>query len=127
IPYYIKFEFLHKNKLENHYPALFEQILGERSFLDNLSLEFQTEDLPNLEFKSVQNAKDFIYFYTDKIRNNIAHQNSTFSVGGDSFEDCVKHFKVITLKIFNKFVEYNELYTADDLDLRQNIIDSVLE
>ncbi|MDG4524445.1 HEPN domain-containing protein [Streptococcus suis] len=124
---YVRFEYLHKTKLEKYYPALFKQILGEEEFLDRLSLEFQTEDLPNLEFKSVQNAKDFIHFYTDKIRNNIAHQNSTFSVGGDSFEDCVNHFKEITQEIYKKFIEYNELGRTDDLDLRKNVLDIVQE
>lgn len=124
---YIRFEFLHKDKLEKHYPALFEQILGEKEFLDNLRLEFKTEDLPDIEFILVQDAKDFIHFYTDKIRNNIAHQNNIFSVGGDSFEDCVKHFKKITENIYDKFIEYNKLDKAVDLDLRKNVLDIVQE
>lgn len=125
---YVRFEFLHKKKLDKYYPALMEQILGERNFLESVDIEFPDTDSDTLgiELREVKNAKDFLSIYTEKIRNSIAHENSQFSVGNTSFEKCVESFKEITNKIYDQFISYNELQNPDRLLflMRDNILDS---
>lgn len=125
---YVKFEFLHKNKLDKYYPALMEQILGIRNFLESVDIEFPDTDSATLgvELREVKNAKEFLSIYTEKIRNNIAHGNSHFSVGNISFDKCVESFKDITNKIYDQFISYNELHDAERLSdiMRDNILDS---
>lgn len=125
---YVRFEFLHKKKLDKYYPALMEQILGIRNFLENVEIEFPDTDSDTLgvELREVKNAKHFLSIYTEKIRNSIAHENSQFSVGSISFEKCVESFKEITNKIYDQFISYNELQDTERLSdiMRDNILDS---
>ena len=125
---YVRFEFLHKKKLDKYYPALMEQILGVRNFLESVEIEFPDTDSDTLgvELREVKNAKHFLSIYTEKIRNSIAHENSQFSVGSISFEKCVESFKEITNKIYDQFISYNELQNPDRLLIlmRDNILDS---
>lgn len=125
---YVRFEFLHKKKLDKYYPALMEQILGIRNFLESVDIEFPDTDSATLgvELREVKNAKEFLSIYTEKIRNSIAHENSHFSVGNISFDKCVESFKDITNKIYDQFISYNELHDAERLSdiMRDNILDS---
>lgn len=125
---YVRFEFLHKKKLDKYYPALMEQILGIRNFLESVEIEFPDTDSDTLgvELREVKNAKHFLSIYTEKIRNSIAHENSQFSVGSISFEKCVESFKEITNKIYDQFISYNELQDTERLSdiMRDNILDS---
>ena len=125
---YVRFEFLHKKKLDKYYPALMEQILGIRNFLESADIEFPDTDSATLgvELREVKNAKEFLSIYTEKIRNSIAHENSHFSVGNISFDKCVESFKDITNKIYDQFISYNELHDAERLSdiMRNNILDS---
>lgn len=124
---YVRFEFLHKKKLDKYYPALMEQILGIRNFLESVDIEFPDTDSATLgvELREVKNAKEFLSIYTEKIRNSIAHENSHFSVGNISFDKCVESFKDITNKIYDQFISYNELDTERLSDImRDNILDS---
>ena len=125
---YVRFEFLHKKKLDKYYPALMEQILGIRNFLESVDIEFPDTDSATLgvELREVKNAKEFLSIYTEKIRNSIAHENSHFSVGNISFDKCVESFKDITNKIYDQFISYNELHDAERLSdiMRNNILDS---
>lgn len=124
---YVRFEFLHKKKLDKYYPALMEQILGIENFLESVEIEFPDTDSDSLgvELREVKNAKDFLSIYTEKIRNSIAHENSQFSVGNTSFEKCVESFKEITTKIYDQFISYNELQNPDRLLslMRENILE----
>jgi len=124
---YVRFEFLHKKKLDKYYPALMEQILGIENFLESVEIEFPDTDSDTLcvELREVKNAKDFLSIYTEKIRNSIAHENSQFSVGNTSFEKCVESFKEITTKIYDQFISYNELQNPDRLSslMRENILE----
>ena len=125
---YVRFEFLHKKKLDKYYPALMEQILGKNDFLESIEIEFPDTDSDTLgvELREVKNAKEFLSIYTEKIRNSIAHENSQFSVGNISFEKCVESFKEITDKIYAQFISYNELQDTERLSfiMRDNILDS---
>lgn len=124
---YVRFEFLHKKKLDKYYPALMEQILGIENFLESVEIEFPDTDSDSLgvELREVKNAKDFLSIYTEKIRNSIARENSQFSVGNTSFEKCVESFKEITTKIYDQFISYNELQNPDRLLslMRENILE----
>mgnify|MGYP000883951792 FL=1 len=124
---YVRFEFLHKKKLDKYYPALMEQMLGERNFLESVAIEFPDTDSATLgvELREVKNAKEFLSIYTEKIRNSIAHENSHFSVGNISFDNCVESFKDITNKIYDQFISYNELQDTERLSdiMRDNILD----
>ncbi|HEL1906595.1 TPA: hypothetical protein TX976_000529 [Streptococcus suis] len=119
---YIRFEFLHKKKLKEYYPSLFEQILGDKDFLSGISLQFTSDMFHNLENRIEQNAQDFLSVYTEKIRNSIAHENSKFYIETDSFVECVDHFKKITQKIYDKFVEHND-FTDLQIRTRENQMD----
>lgn len=124
---YVRFEFLHKKKLDKYYPALMEQILGIENFLESVEIEFPDTDSDTLcvELREVKNAKDFLSIYTEKIRNSIAHENSQFSVGNTSFEKCVESFKEITTKIYDQFISYNKLQNPERLSslMRENILE----
>ena len=123
---YVRFEFLHKKKLDKYYPALMEQILGIRNFLESVDIEFPDTDSATLgvELREVKNAKEFLSIYTEKIRNSIAHENSHFSVGNISFDKCVESFKDITNKIYDQFISYNDLQDTERLSdiMRDNIL-----
>ena len=123
---YVRFEFLHKKKLDKYYPALMEQILGVRNFLESVEIEFPDTDSDTLgvELREVKNAKEFLSIYTEKIRNSIAHENSHFSVGNISFDKCVESFKDITNKIYDQFISYNDLQDTERLSdiMRDNIL-----
>lgn len=119
---YIRFEFLHKKKLKEYYPSLFEQILGDKDFLLRISLHFTSDIFNNLDNRIEQNAQDFLSLYTEKIRNSIAHENSKFYIEDDSFLECVGHFKTITQNIYDKFVEYNN-FSDLQIRTRENQID----
>ena len=124
---YVRFEFLHKKKLDKYYPALMEQILGIENFLESVEIEFPDTDSDTLgvELREVSNAKHFLTIYTEKIRNSIAHENSQFTVENTSFEICVESFKEITTKIYDQFISYNELQNPDRLSslMRENILE----
>lgn len=124
---YVRFEFLHKKKLDKYYPALMEQILGKRNFLESVDIEFPDTDSATLgvELREVKNAKEFLSIYTEQIRNSIAHENSHFSVGNISFDKCVESFKDITNKIYDQFISHNDLQDTERLSdiMRDNILD----
>lgn len=105
---YIRFEFLHKDKLNGYYKDLFQEILGDGDFLDKLIITKKSEDFGgvlNTEIKS--NAATFLYEYTDKIRNSIAHENEKFKIEDfSSFEEIVDTFEYI-------IVEMNEKYQSN--------------
>lgn len=120
---HIHFEFLHKDKLNGYYKDLFHEILGDSEFLSNLNLAQSVNDFGGLLSEQIQsNAATFLYEYTDKIRNNIAHENEKFKIREfSSFDDIVDTFSYIISKI-------NEEYknkTGFDLEekIKLNILD----
>ena len=125
---YVRFEFLHKKKLDKYYQEIMEQIWCIRNFLESVDIEFPDTDSATLgvELREVKNAKEFLSTYTEKIRNSIAHENSRFSVGNISFDKCVESFKDITNKIYDQFISYNDLQDTERLSdiMRDNILDS---
>jgi len=102
---HIHFEFLHKDKLNGYYKDLFQEILGDSEFLNNLELTQNVDDFGGLLNKQIQsNAATFLYEYTDKIRNNIAHENEKFKIGEySSFDDIVDAFYSIIVKIDEEY------------------------
>ena len=63
------------------------------------------DDFGGLLNKQIQsNAATFLYEYTDKIRNNIAHENEKFKIGEySSFDDIVDAFYTIIVTINEKY------------------------
>ena len=116
---HIHFEFLHKGKLNGYYKDLFQEILGDGEFLNNLELTQNIDDFGGLLNKKIQsNATTFLCEYTDKIRNNIAHENEKFKIGEySSFEDIVDSFYYIIVKINEKYKNN----TGFDLEEKINI------
>ena len=102
---HIHFEFLHKDKLNGYYKDLFQEILGDSEFLNNLELTQNIDDFGGLLNKQIQsNAATFLYEYTDKIRNNIAHENEKFKIGEySSFDDIADAFYTIIAEISRKY------------------------
>ena len=122
----IQFHFLHKDKLENYYPDLFEQIFDNRNILNDLRLESKVESRILEERVSVEASK-FLMKFTSEVRNEIAHKNSNFQITDYSFEDCVNNFKVIIKTLdkefkFNK-AKFNDLYPITNTVQPENILD----
>ena len=94
---HIRFEFLHKD--------LFQEILGDSNFLNDLIIIQKSEDFGGLLDTEIQSdAATFLYEYTDKIRNNIAHENEKFKIGDiSSFEEVVDTFEYIIIEITKKY------------------------
>ena len=102
---HIHFEFLHRDKLNGYYKDLFQEILGDSEFLNNLELTQNVDDFGGLLNKQIQsNAATFLHEYTDKIRNNIAHENEKFKIGEySSFDNIVDAFYTIIDKINEEY------------------------
>ena len=102
---HIRFEFLHKDKLNSYYEDLFQEILGDSDFLSNLVLTQKSENFGGLLDTEIQgDAATFLYEYTDKIRNNIAHENEKFKIGEySSFDDIADAFYSIIVKIDEQY------------------------
>lgn len=102
---HIHFEFLHKDKLNGYYKDLFQEILGDSEFLNNLELTQDIDDFGGLLNQQIQsNAATFLCEYTDKIRNNIAHENEKFKIGEySSFDDIADAFYAIIVEIDKKY------------------------
>jgi len=124
---HIRFEFLHKDKLNGYYKDLFQEILGDSDFLNDLILTQKSEDFGGLLDTEIQSdAATFLYEYTDKIRNNIAHENEKFKIGDiSSFKEVVNTFEYIIIEINKKYknntgfdleenIQYNMLETIND-------------
>lgn len=107
---HIRFEFLHKDKLNGYYKDLFQEILGDGEFLNNLILIKKSEEFKSEEFKDIleikiqSNATTFLDNYTEKIRNNIAHENEKFRIENSSFEEIVNTFEYIIVEINEKYI-----------------------
>lgn len=101
---HIRFEFLHKDKLNGYYKDLFQEILGDSDFLSNLVLTQKIEVFgEQLDTKIQRDAATFLYKYTDKIRNNIAHENEKFKIREYSFDDIADAFYSIIIKIDEQY------------------------
>lgn len=101
---HIRFEFLHKDKLNGYYKDLFQEILGDSDFLSNLVLTQKIEVFgEQLDTKIQRDAATFLYEYTDKIRNNIAHENEKFKIREYSFDDIADAFYSIIIKIDEQY------------------------
>lgn len=119
----IKFEFLHKSKLDGYYKDLFELMLGDRDFLSNVKLTESKADFEGLlDVKG--DAFTFLVEYTDKVRNSIAHENEKFQIEGfHSFEKVVDAFLAIISKIIQKY----EAHTGFKFELKaDNLLDEFI-
>lgn len=106
-----KFKFLHGEAIENHYNKLFEDMLGEKYFFNNLKLTLtDDDDSSELETKQTLRASKFIENYTKNVRNNIAHQNYAYktTVSDFSVEQVCYLFLEIIKKISIKFFKHNQ-------------------
>lgn len=103
---HVRFEFLHKNKLNSYYKDLFELLAGDKDLLLNLKITENSNDFDGLlDVKG--DALTFLSEYTDKIRNSIAHQNQEFFIDGfDSFEKIVDSFFLIIETIVEKYEKH---------------------
>lgn len=121
---YIRFEFLHKDKINGYYKDLFQEILGDRDFLDKLKLIQKKDDFnETLDIKVESDAAKFLCEYTEKIRNNIAHGNQKFKVGDDnSFEEIVDTFDYIIIEISKRY-KGKTGFDIDE-DIKSNILDN---
>lgn len=121
---HIRFEFLHKDKLNGYYKDLFQEILGDNNFLNNLILTQKSEDFGGLLDTEIQSdAATFLYEYTDKIRNNIAHENEKFKIGDiSSFEEVVNTFEYIIVEITKKY-KSNTGFDLEE-DAKYNMLDN---
>lgn len=120
----IHFEFLHKAKLNGYYKDIFNQILGDANFLDNLKIPTKVQ----FEDKSINQeytfpASNFISEYTEEIRNEIAHGMSDFSISSrnHSFDYDLNCFKYIINMIKTKYEQYTQ-FSLDEEKL-VNILD----
>ena len=118
---YIRFEFFHENKLNGYYKDLFEQVLGNREFLTELMITTCDDNLsPILETR--QSASQFLIEFTDKVRNNIAHENSEFVLSDDDydFNSVIYRFLQIVKSIEDAYIAY----TAFEISLpKKNLLD----
>lgn len=119
----IKFEFLHKNKLDGYYKDLFELMLGDRNFLSTIKLTEIKADFEGL-LDVEGDAFTFLVEYTDKIRNSIAHENEKFQIEGFfSFEKVVDAFYIIISKMIEKYEEHTGFRFEIKAD---NILDELI-
>lgn len=120
---YIRFEFFHESKLNGYYKDVFEQVLGDRDFLNNLMINTGIDSLSSsLETRQRQNALQFLIDFTGKVRNNIAHENSEFILSDDEygFDSVVSLF----LQIIKSIEETYMLHTGFEISLPQkNLLD----
>ncbi len=121
---HVRFEFLHKNNLNGYYKDLFQEILGDKDFLNNLQLADNEEELKNkIDILIQEDAFKFLSDYVDNIRNNIAHQNEKFRMDTKyQFNKIVDNFYKIILEITEKY----KYHTNFDLDINpgDNILDN---
>lgn len=120
---HIRFEFLHKDKLNGHYKDLFQEILGDSDFLDKIKIELDNGLVSDVDKKWNSNAATFLYQYTDEIRNNIAHENEKFKISDiSSFEQVVDIFQSIIVNISERY----KSHTGFDLekDTSKNLMDN---
>jgi len=117
---HIRFEFLHKNELEGYYKDLFELMLGDKDFLLNLKVKENSDDFEGL-LQVEGNAFSFLVEYTDKIRNNITHENEKFYIEGfESFEKVTNVFYFIMEQIVKKY----EIHTGFSFNVKdKNILE----
>ena len=82
-----------------------EVFIGDSNFLNDLIIIQKSEDFGGLLDTEIQSdAATFLYEYTDKIRNNIAHENEKFKIGDiSSFEEVVDTFEYIIIEITKKY------------------------
>ena len=76
----------------------------------------------SLETRQRQNALQFLIDFTDKVRNNIAHENSEFILSDDEygFDSVVSRF----LQIIKSIEETYMLHTGFEISLPQeNLLD----
>lgn len=121
---HIHFEYLHKDKLNGYYKDLFQEILGDGDFLNNLKLTQDSENFGGLLDKEIQSdAATFLSEYTDKIRNTIAHENEKFKIREySSFEDIVDVFRDIILKISKEYENHTGFNLEEETKF--NILDN---
>lgn len=124
---YVRFEFLHDSKLNTHYRMIFNQILGDPDFLENIRIT-KKQDYENINQEITKTGLQFISDYCQSIRNNIAHNNDKFFISADNsfveFSDIIDAF----MQIMHRMKEKYESHTGFDLSLsiNENIIDSVI-
>lgn len=121
---HIRFEFFHESKLNTHYEIVFNQILGIPDFLKNLRITHNIES--NIEQTITTDGFNFIAKYCKDIRNNIAHNNDSYSISSElsmSFIDNVNTFQYIMKSIKEKYEEHNK-FTLGAV-IRENILDSI--
>lgn len=120
---HIKFEFLHESKLNTYYKNLFLEILGDSEFLSKICLTEDEEDYGGLLDKEISSdANKFLSEYTNKVRNNIAHENDRFSIGDyASFRFVVNAFTKI-IKEMAKSYEQKTGFKLED-NLGTNLLD----
>ena len=113
---FIHFEFLHKSKLDGYYKDVFEQILGDPDFLDNLMVEVTIDDA-GVTRKIRESASKFLSDFTEQVRNNIAHENSEFRMPEQySFDSVIERF----LQIVKNFEDSYETYTKFEITKTSN-------
>ena len=70
-----------------------------------------------LDTEIQSDAATFLYEYTDKIRNNIAHENEKFKIGDiSSFEEVVNTFEYIIIEITKKYKSYTRFDLEQDAE-----------
>lgn len=120
---YIHFEFFHENKLNGYYKDLFEQVLGNREFLTELMIDTCDDNLSSI-LETRQSASQFLIEFTDKVRNNIAHENSEFVLSDDDydFNSVIYRFLQIVKGIEDTYIAH----TGFDISLPQeNLLDII--
>ena len=120
---HIKFKFLHKEELDKYYnKVLFKEILGDEKILYNIKLT-EIEDFGEVLKTNTTNAFDFLFSYTEKIRNNIAHENDKFQIGEySSFDKIVDAFYKIITEISKKYSD-NTGYDLN-IEIKNNILEN---
>lgn len=125
IKQYIRFEFLHKEKLDNYYPKLFQEIFGKRDILKEIDIEkeFTTIDLE--EKINDNNAEEFIVWYTQEIRNKIAHENNLeeFSTKYGDFNKILENFNKIIKELKSAYFNHTGYLLVE---IKENIIDEFM-
>ncbi|MBP2621539.1 HEPN domain-containing protein [Streptococcus panodentis] len=102
---YLRFEFLHDNKLKEHYPDIFAQIFNDSELLEHIELS-TFETISNVNQVQKYSAANFISKYRD-IRNSIAHENFHFSIENEQFVEYVSNFKYIISEMIKKYESVN--------------------
>ena len=96
---------MHKDKLNVYYKDFFLGNFERKWFskwFNSYAKEWGFSGLLDTEIQS--DAATFLYEYTDKIKNNIAHENEKFKIGDiSSFEEVVNTFEYIIIEITKKY------------------------